>query len=444
MYWCVGRPVLSVRALSTPDVGRYCGDNLILELVFEDGSLGTLTYVASGSNQLGKERIEVFCEGQTIVLDDFKSVTVSRTSGTAAVTEKLRQVDKGHAEECRLVDRGSPARHRDADSASRDLSRDRGDAAGRGQPRERRRGADTERGAGHAVRIRTAAIVGVSALAAIPMVWAAQLNIASLRLVHALASTHQRCAVHESLCVPVGGVPGLTAVAAELEPFVPVSEFSAQGVAFAKAASGDISGAERAWRQTPGALAKLNLGRLYWTTGREALAVDTWRAAGEPTWIGILLQKQRRPAAGLGLDRPSRAVRARRGRRQLRLGGPGRVRRVALPAVPRRDVAFPARPGLPAERPPGADAAGRGLRQPSVPPLTRAEHAAIADQMEAAVRFDPAYSDLHVLEAVSVCLGRGDYATAQREVDTARRLGFALPLPGDLTEGLARKCAVVR
>ena len=48
----------------------------------------------------------MFCEGQTIVLDDFKTVTVSRKSGRGAVTEKLRQVDKGHAEECRLVIEG--------------------------------------------------------------------------------------------------------------------------------------------------------------------------------------------------------------------------------------------------------------------------------------------------------------------------------------------------
>ena len=106
MYWCVGRPVVSVRTVSTPDGGRYCGDNLILELVFEDGSLGTLTYVANGSNQLGKERIEVFCEGQTIVLDDFTTATISRNNARAPVTEKLRQIDKGHAEECRLVIEG--------------------------------------------------------------------------------------------------------------------------------------------------------------------------------------------------------------------------------------------------------------------------------------------------------------------------------------------------
>jgi predicted dehydrogenase len=106
MYRCVGRPVLTVRALSTPDAGRYSGDNLILELVFDDGSLGTLTYVANGSTQLGKERVEVFCEGQTIVLDDFRTVTVTRKNDSAAVTEKLRQVDKGHAEECRLVVEG--------------------------------------------------------------------------------------------------------------------------------------------------------------------------------------------------------------------------------------------------------------------------------------------------------------------------------------------------
>jgi hypothetical protein len=274
----------------------------------------------------------------------------------------------------------------------------------------------------------------------VPIGLGAQLNLASLRLVHALAATHPRCAVHESLCIPIGGVPAVAGVAAELEPFVRYSEFSAQGVAFAKAAGGDIAGAERAWQQTPGVLAKLNLGRLYWTTGREALAVDTWRAAGEPTWIAILLRYHVDPnAASASTDRLVRFV----------LDGPGGsydAEVVAgfvglrfgqyLDAVSHFQRALAFRPNDRRVLMRLAEAYGsRPYHR-----LTRAEHAAIADQMEAAVRFDPAYSDLHVLEAVSVCLGRGDDATAQREVETARRLGFGLPLPGDLTEGLARKC----
>jgi tetratricopeptide (TPR) repeat protein len=290
------------------------------------------------------------------------------------------------------------------------------------------------------VKVRTAAIAGVAVLAAVPIVWAAQLNIASLRLVHALASTHPRCAVHEGLCVPVGGAPDLTAVAAELEPFVRVSEFSAQGVAFAKAASGDISGAERTWQQIPGALAKLNLGRLYWTTGREALAVDTWRAAGEPTWLGILLRYNVDPQpASASTGRLVRFVLDEVGGSydsEVLAGFVGLRFGQFLDALSHFQRALAFRPNDRRVLMRLAEAYGSRPYHH----FTRAEHAAIADQMEAAVRFDPAYSDLRVLAAVSVCLGRGDYATAQREVETARRLGFTLPLPGDLAEGLARKC----
>jgi len=292
------------------------------------------------------------------------------------------------------------------------------------------------------VKIRTAAIVGLSVLAAVPMVRAAQLNIASLRLVRALASAEPPCAVHVSLCVPVGGLPALRAVAADLAPFAPYSEFSRQGIAFARAASGDVRGAEREWQETPGALAKLNLGRLYWSTGREALAVDTWRAAGKPTWIAILLQFNVDPQpASASADRLVRLVLDEVGGSyddEFLAGFVGLRFRQYLDAMSHFQRALAFKPNDRRALMRLAEAYGSRPYHH----LTRAEHAAIADRMEAAVRFDPAYSDLHVLMAVSVCLGRGDSATAQREVDAARRLGFAPPLPGDLTEGLARKCEV--
>jgi hypothetical protein len=287
--------------------------------------------------------------------------------------------------------------------------------------------------------------LGAVLVLAWPLARAAQLNIASLRLVHALASTHQPCPVHESLCLPVGGVPALAGVAAQLAPFVPVSEFSAQGVAFAKAASGDVAGAERAWQQTPGVLAKLNLGRLYWTTGREALAVETWRAAAEPTWIGILLQKNVDPqpaSASASTDRLVRLVLDEVGGSyagEVTAAFVGLRFRQFADAVSHFQRALAFRPNDRRVLMRLAEAYGSGpYRQ-----MTRAEHAVIADQMEAAVRLDPAYSDLHVLAALSVCFGRGDHVTAQREADTARRLGFGR-LPAELTEGLARKCAAVK
>jgi len=292
------------------------------------------------------------------------------------------------------------------------------------------------------VKIRTAAIVGLLALAAVPLLRAAQLNIASLRLVHALASAHPRCPVHENLCVPVGADSAAGAVAAGLAPFVGGSEFSRQGVAFAKAAGGDVAGAERAWQEIPGELAQLNLGRLYWTTGREARAVETWRAAAEPTWIAILLRSNVDPQSpSASTDRLVRFVLAEIGGsydQEVLAAFVGLRFRQYLDAVSHFERALAFRPNDRLVVMRLAEAYGSAPRQR----LTRAEHAAIAGHMEAAVRFDPAYADLHVLAAVSTCLGRGDRATAERETETARRLGFG-PLPADLTEGLARKCELV-
>jgi len=294
------------------------------------------------------------------------------------------------------------------------------------------------------VRIRFAAVVVLSALAAIAMVRAARLNVASLRLVRALASTHQPCAVHESLCVPVGQVPALTAVAADFAPFAPASEFSRQGIALARAGAGDVPGAERVWQETPGALAKLNLGRLYWTTGREALAVDTWRAAAQPTWIALLLRSNVDPQhASASTERLVRFVLDEVGGsydQEILAAFVGLRFRHYLEAISHLQRALVFRPNDRSAVLRLAEAYGSRPYHT----LTRAAHAAIADQMEAAVRFDPAYADLHVLAAVSLCLGRGDYPAAQREVEIARRLGFGLPLPGDLMEGLAGKCDAVR
>jgi polar amino acid transport system substrate-binding protein len=47
-------------------------DNIVISLKFRDGSVGNLTYSASGAKAYSRERLEVFCEGQTLVLEDFR------------------------------------------------------------------------------------------------------------------------------------------------------------------------------------------------------------------------------------------------------------------------------------------------------------------------------------------------------------------------------------
>ena len=72
-------------------------DNFSATISYEDGSLATLVYTALGPKTgLGKERIEVFCDGEAYVVDDFKQLT--RASDGASLWQS-GEIDKGHFEE---------------------------------------------------------------------------------------------------------------------------------------------------------------------------------------------------------------------------------------------------------------------------------------------------------------------------------------------------------
>jgi predicted dehydrogenase len=47
-------------------------DNVIISLKFTDGSIGNIVYSASGDKAFSRERIEIFCEGKTVVSIDFR------------------------------------------------------------------------------------------------------------------------------------------------------------------------------------------------------------------------------------------------------------------------------------------------------------------------------------------------------------------------------------
>ncbi len=50
-------------------------DKAVLTLEFEDGSFGTVHYVANGHRSFPKERLEVFCRGAVLQLDNFRRLT---------------------------------------------------------------------------------------------------------------------------------------------------------------------------------------------------------------------------------------------------------------------------------------------------------------------------------------------------------------------------------
>ena len=88
---------MSVHAVGLTDDARYHEDNVTLTLTFAEGSIGTVTYLAAGAAEAGKERLEVSSGGQTAVLDDFRSLRVFG-SGKDRVWRSRWEQDKGHAE----------------------------------------------------------------------------------------------------------------------------------------------------------------------------------------------------------------------------------------------------------------------------------------------------------------------------------------------------------
>ena len=76
MRFIVGKPIQSFVANKafnhkTPDIND---DDCSITMSFVDGSMGTIHYFANGSPSLSKERIEIFCEGRVLALDNFKKM----------------------------------------------------------------------------------------------------------------------------------------------------------------------------------------------------------------------------------------------------------------------------------------------------------------------------------------------------------------------------------
>ncbi|MGA1866918.1 MAG: bi-domain-containing oxidoreductase [bacterium] len=72
-------------------------DNVVIILKFLDGSIGNIIYSASGDKAFSREQIEIFCEGKTIVLSDYRK-TAYYESGKKNIFKTLNQ-EMGYQEE---------------------------------------------------------------------------------------------------------------------------------------------------------------------------------------------------------------------------------------------------------------------------------------------------------------------------------------------------------
>jgi polar amino acid transport system substrate-binding protein len=113
MQFVIGAPPTSVfaEAVSGNNSAAVNEDSVFITLRFADGSNGSIAYLAEGDASLAKERVEIFGEGKTFVLDDFRRAGLHRKGKEEQVA--LRSQDKGQSEQvkavCAMVLSGGPS-----------------------------------------------------------------------------------------------------------------------------------------------------------------------------------------------------------------------------------------------------------------------------------------------------------------------------------------------
>jgi len=90
-----GSPIVACQAVPMCGGDGRLGDCVAIQLSFEDGSIATVHYLANGSKDFAKERIEIFASGQVLICDNFRS---SRQVGGKGKFKTSSQ-DKGHSAE---------------------------------------------------------------------------------------------------------------------------------------------------------------------------------------------------------------------------------------------------------------------------------------------------------------------------------------------------------
>lgn len=99
LRFLVGASIQSVIAsqIDMKDAGGVADDKMTITICFADGSLGTIHYFANGHKSFPKERLEVFCAGRVLQLDNFRKLHGYGWPGFKSMN--LWRQDKGHSAE---------------------------------------------------------------------------------------------------------------------------------------------------------------------------------------------------------------------------------------------------------------------------------------------------------------------------------------------------------
>lgn len=91
-----GARIVDFKAHCIGGAGQGREDKATITLEFADGSLGTIHYLANGHKSFPKERLEVFCGGSILQLDNFRKLQGFGWKGFSKLN--LWRQDKGHTE----------------------------------------------------------------------------------------------------------------------------------------------------------------------------------------------------------------------------------------------------------------------------------------------------------------------------------------------------------
>jgi len=100
LSFIAGSKVRQVSAARVGDGPAVRDDKVAILLTFADGSIGTVNYFANGSKAYPKEKLEIYSDGRTLALENFR---ITRGFGCQGFkTFRTRRQDKGHTREIEL------------------------------------------------------------------------------------------------------------------------------------------------------------------------------------------------------------------------------------------------------------------------------------------------------------------------------------------------------
>ena len=75
-------------------------DNAIILLKYENGDQGVINYFSNGNKAYSKERVEIYSQEKTVILDNFRETKAYGIKGFSKLKTKL---DKGHKNQFDLL-----------------------------------------------------------------------------------------------------------------------------------------------------------------------------------------------------------------------------------------------------------------------------------------------------------------------------------------------------